>query len=67
MEQYNCKKAIAVFGNVAKKVLESAAHAAVFAYVSKRVTSFMEKQEKKEDNKVRIEDANKTEATKTGG
>jgi len=48
-----------IVGNLARKIAESAVHAAVFAYVSKKVTNFLDKKSKKED-KVRVEDSTKT-------
>lgn len=57
METKNCKLVTAqLVGNIAKKILESATHAAVFAFVSKKVTNLMTKHEEK--NKVRVEDNN---------
>jgi hypothetical protein len=62
MNKEQVKTVGTVFSNIARKVAESAVHAAVFAYVSKKVTSLMSKQEDSAKEKVRIE-----EATKTGG
>ena len=53
----NLDNACNILGKVAKQVASSAAHAAIFAFVSKKVSSWMEKQSDKTANeKVRIED-----------
>ncbi len=49
------KIAQGIFGKVLQKVGETALHAAVFSYVSKKVSSMMGDDEKKED-KVRVEE-----------
>lgn len=70
MEKQDCKTAtVQLVGNIFKKVAESAVHAAVFAYVSKKVTNFMTKKE--DESKVRVEDSSivvtqTADATKTG-
>ncbi len=46
-----------ILKHCAKKIFETATHAAVFAYVSKKVGSFMDKQEASK-NKVRVETVN---------
>lgn len=45
-----------VFKHIGKKIAETALHAAVFAYVSNKVSSFMKKEE---DKRVRVEEDNK--------
>lgn len=68
MNKEQMKTVTTVFGNVVRKVAESAVHAAVFAYVSKKVTNLMTKQEESTKEKVRIEEAtnsNKTNASST--
>lgn len=61
MNKEQCKTVVSVMGNLAKKVIESATHAAVFAFVSRKVSNLMEKYEKenakKNKEKVRIENA----------
>jgi len=42
-----------VVGNLAKKIFESATHAAVFAFVSKKVTDLLDRNKEK----VRVESA----------
>ena len=51
-----------VMGNVFRKVAESALHAAVFAYVSKKVSNLMSKDDKKE--KVRVEECKEDNSSK---
>ncbi len=52
----NMKKACAtVVGNIAKKIAESAVHAAVFAFVSKKVGDLLDRNKEKEKEKVRVE------------
>lgn len=65
MNNEHMRSGALVLGKIARKVAESAVHAAVFAYVSKKVTNFMSKNEKKEemDQKLRIDES--TEATTT--
>jgi hypothetical protein len=52
------KTVTTVVGSVVRKVAESAVHAAVFAYVSKKVTNLMTKHEDAAKEKVRIDTAN---------
>lgn len=55
MKNTSAKIAQAIVGTILKKIGETALHAAVFSYVSKKVSNVMEKKEKKED-KVRVEE-----------
>lgn len=60
------KNATAIVGNLARKIAESAVHAAVFAFVSKKVTDLLDRNKEKE--KVRVESSpSLEESTKTGG
>ena len=62
MKTKECKEMTTkLIGNIAKKVAESAVHAAVFAYVSKKVTNFMSKKEDEDKDKVRVETVQKTD------
>jgi hypothetical protein len=47
------KVATTIVGNLARKIAESAVHAAVFAFVSKKVTDLLDRNKEKE--KVRVE------------
>lgn len=62
MNKHQTKEVATMVGNIARKVAESAVHAAVFAYVSKKVANFMTKQEDKA--KIRVEES-KTSNSKT--
>lgn len=63
MNKETCKVITSTVGGIAKKVAEHALHAAIFAFVSKKVSQFMDKQQEKtkEQDKVRIEETTKTE------
>ena len=50
-------------GSIAKKIAESAVHAAIFAYVSKKVTNWMSQDEEKVKDKARIDDTEKSNNT----
>ena len=43
-----------ILGTVAKKVVDTAIHAAIFSYVSKKVSSYMDDKMKKEE-KIRVD------------
>ena len=43
-----------IIGKIAQKIAETTLHAAVFSFVSKKVSNYMEKSEKK-DEKVRVD------------
>jgi len=54
MSHENCKKMISnTAKHIGKKVFESAVNAAVFAFVSNKVSDFLDRQ--KEQKKVRVE------------
>lgn len=55
-----------VVGNLAKKVFESATHAAVFAFVSKKVGDYLDRNKEKEKVRVESSPSLETDATKTG-
>ena len=59
MTNKNIEQAAQIVGGLAKKVFESAIHAAIFAFVSKKTSNWMTKQEEKAcKEKVRVsEDA----------
>ena len=57
MNKKHCEAAGKIAGGLAKKVFESATHAAIFAFVSRKISNMMEKQEMKEkEQKLRIEE-----------
>lgn len=60
MNNKHIKQASNILGSIARKVAESAVHAAVFAYVSNKVSALMKKTECK---KVRVEEETKKEET----
>lgn len=43
-----------VFGKLLRKVGESALHAGIFAFVSKKVSNYMDQKSKEEQEKVRV-------------
>ncbi len=55
------KVAVSVVGGIVKKVAESAVHAAVFAFVSKKVSDLLDRNKEKE--KVRVESSPSLEET----
>jgi cupin superfamily acireductone dioxygenase involved in methionine salvage len=57
MNNKQVNQVASTMGNIAKKIAESATHAAVFAFVSKKVTDLMKKHEAKDTDKVRIEES----------
>jgi hypothetical protein len=65
MNKEQMKTVTTVFGSVVRKVAESAVHAAVFAYVSKKVTNLMTKHEDATKEKVRIDDTANSAKTST--
>ena len=65
MNKEQMKSATMVLGGVVRKVAESAVHAAVFAYVSKKVSNLMTKHEEAAKEKVRIDDSSKTDVSTT--
>jgi hypothetical protein len=65
MNKEQMKTVTTVFGSVVRKVAESAVHAAVFAYVSKKVTNLMTKHEDANKEKVRIDDTANSAKTST--
>lgn len=69
MKKNTRKVATTIVSNLARKIAESAVHAAVFAFVSKKVTDLLDRNKEKE--KVRVESTpsleTDTESTKTGG
>lgn len=62
------KTAVTIVGNLAKKIAESAVHAAVFAFVSKKVSDLLDRNKEKEKEKVRVESSPclEVDSTKTG-
>lgn len=65
------KQTLPIVGKVLRKVADSAVHAAVFAFVSKKVSDLLEREKEKNKNKVRVETdptaaAAEVDATKTG-
>jgi len=57
------KKVTNVVGGIVKKVAESAVHAAVFAFVSKKVSDLLDRNKEKE--KVRVESSPSLAETET--
>ncbi len=63
MNKEHCKVAGKIAGGIAKKVFDSAINAAVFAFVSKKVSDLLDAQSKTKKEKLRVEETPNAETT----